>query len=48
MSVEDLSDLDLSYTPPLGAPWDAIQTAAQTWTREHPLSTARAVVDPAG
>lgn len=32
MSVEALSDLDLSYTPPLGSPWDAVQMAAQAWT----------------
>jgi NADPH-dependent 2,4-dienoyl-CoA reductase/sulfur reductase-like enzyme len=38
MTVDGLSDLDLSYTPPLGSPWDAIQTGAQTWLREatHP------------
>ncbi|CAN3129051.1 FAD-dependent oxidoreductase [Mycobacterium sp. smrl_JER01] len=34
MTVEALSDLDLSYTPPLGSPWDATQMAAQSWTRE--------------
>jgi NADPH-dependent 2,4-dienoyl-CoA reductase/sulfur reductase-like enzyme len=34
MTVEGLSELDLSYTPPLGSPWDAVQIAAQTWTRE--------------
>ncbi len=33
LTVEQLSDLDLSYTPPLGSPWDAIQAGAQTWTR---------------
>ena len=31
MSVDSISQLDLSYTPPLGSPWDAIQTAAQDW-----------------
>ena len=31
MSVADISDLDLSYTPPLGSPWDAVQMAAQEW-----------------
>ncbi len=31
-SVESLSDLDLSYTPPVGRPWDAVQEAAQAWT----------------
>lgn len=33
MSVEDLNDLDLSYTPPVGSPWDTIQAAAQSWQR---------------
>lgn len=33
MKVEALSDLDLSYTPPLGSPWDAVQMAAQAWSR---------------
>jgi NADPH-dependent 2,4-dienoyl-CoA reductase/sulfur reductase-like enzyme len=31
LTVEEVSDLDLSYTPPLGSPWDAIQMAAQAW-----------------
>jgi NADPH-dependent 2,4-dienoyl-CoA reductase/sulfur reductase-like enzyme len=34
MTVEGLSDLDLSYTPPLGSPWEAIQMGAQAWIRE--------------
>jgi NADPH-dependent 2,4-dienoyl-CoA reductase/sulfur reductase-like enzyme len=34
MTVQDLSDLDLSYTPPLGSPWDAVQMGAQAWDRE--------------
>jgi NADPH-dependent 2,4-dienoyl-CoA reductase/sulfur reductase-like enzyme len=29
--IEELSDLDLSYTPPLGSPWDALQHAAHAW-----------------
>lgn len=33
MNIDALSDLDLSYTPPLGSPWDAIQMGAQTWIR---------------
>lgn len=33
MAVDDMSDLDLSYTPPLGSPWDAVQMGAQAWTR---------------
>jgi len=40
MSVEDLSDLDLSYTPPLGSPWDVLQAAAQAWkSSPHPASS---------
>ncbi len=31
MGVQDVSDLDLSYTPPLGSPWEAIQIGAQAW-----------------
>jgi pyruvate/2-oxoglutarate dehydrogenase complex dihydrolipoamide dehydrogenase (E3) component len=34
MTVEDISDLDLSYTPPLGSPWEAVQMGAQAWARE--------------
>ena len=33
MSVDAMSDLDLSYTPPLGSPWDAVQMGAQAWVR---------------
>jgi NADPH-dependent 2,4-dienoyl-CoA reductase/sulfur reductase-like enzyme len=32
MTVAALSDVDLSYTPPLSTPWDAVQVAAQAWT----------------
>lgn len=32
MTVDELNALDLSYTPPLGSPWDAVQMAAQVWT----------------
>jgi NADPH-dependent 2,4-dienoyl-CoA reductase/sulfur reductase-like enzyme len=35
MTVDELSDLDLSYTPPLGSPWDAVQMGAQQWSRIH-------------
>lgn len=31
MSVEAVSDLDLSYTPPLSSPWDPVQMASQAW-----------------
>ncbi len=35
MTVDAVSDLDLSYTPPLGSPWDAVQLGAQAWVRRH-------------
>jgi NADPH-dependent 2,4-dienoyl-CoA reductase/sulfur reductase-like enzyme len=34
MTVEEVSDLDLSYTPPLGSPWEAVQMGTQAWGRE--------------
>jgi NADPH-dependent 2,4-dienoyl-CoA reductase/sulfur reductase-like enzyme len=34
MRVEDICDLDLSYTPPLSSPWDPIQMAGMQWCRE--------------
>lgn len=33
-TVEALSDLDLSYTPPLGSPWDLLQMGAQAWSAQ--------------
>jgi NADPH-dependent 2,4-dienoyl-CoA reductase/sulfur reductase-like enzyme len=30
-TVDAVGDFDLSYTPPLGSPWDAVQAAAQAW-----------------
>jgi NADPH-dependent 2,4-dienoyl-CoA reductase/sulfur reductase-like enzyme len=32
-TVDDIADLDLSYTPPLSSPWDATQLAATAWRR---------------
>ena len=34
MTIDAVSDLDLSYTPPLGSPWEAIQMGAQAWLRQ--------------
>ncbi len=34
MTVEEMSDLDLSYTPPLGSPWEAVQMGTQAWDRK--------------
>jgi NADPH-dependent 2,4-dienoyl-CoA reductase/sulfur reductase-like enzyme len=33
MEIDDLNDIDLSYTPPLSSPWDPVQLAAQEWRR---------------
>jgi NADPH-dependent 2,4-dienoyl-CoA reductase/sulfur reductase-like enzyme len=46
MTVDGLSDLDLSYTPPFGSPWDAIQLAAQAWTTRAGRSPAAASPAP--
>jgi pyruvate/2-oxoglutarate dehydrogenase complex dihydrolipoamide dehydrogenase (E3) component len=32
-TVDDVTDLDLSYTPPLGSLWDAVQIATTAWRR---------------
>ncbi len=34
MTVDAINDLDISYTPPLGSPWDAVQIATQGWSRQ--------------
>jgi hypothetical protein len=48
MTVDEVSDLDLSYTPPLGSPWDAVQMGAQAWTQARtPDSRGRARAVPA-
>ncbi|MBF2067842.1 MAG: FAD-dependent oxidoreductase [Calothrix sp. C42_A2020_038] len=33
MKVDELSELDLSYTPPLSSPWDPVQMSAQAWVK---------------
>jgi len=43
MNIDEMSDLDLSYTPPLGSPWDAVQMGAQTWTRTTGAAAGRNV-----
>ena len=35
MTVEGMAELDLSYIPPMGSPWDAVQIAAQPWVQAH-------------
>ena len=44
MTVTAMTELDLSYTPPLGSPWDAVQVATQTWVKEHRLDAERATL----
>jgi NADPH-dependent 2,4-dienoyl-CoA reductase/sulfur reductase-like enzyme len=39
MTVDEVSELDLSYTPPLGSPWEAVQMGTQAWSRQ--VSSAR-------
>jgi NADPH-dependent 2,4-dienoyl-CoA reductase/sulfur reductase-like enzyme len=41
MPINEISDLDLSYTPPLGSPWDTIQAGAQAWERAAPTAAVR-------
>jgi NADPH-dependent 2,4-dienoyl-CoA reductase/sulfur reductase-like enzyme len=43
MRVEDLNDLDLSYTPPLSSPWDPVQMAAQAWVQHWRQGEGRGV-----
>lgn len=35
MTVDQVSDLDLSYTPPLSSPWDPVQMACQAWSKAN-------------
>ena len=44
ITVDGMTELDLSYTPPLGSPWDAVQMAAQSWVREHQLPAQQAAL----
>ena len=41
LSVDEMSDLDLSYTPPLGSPWDVIQGGAQAWVKSQSTISRR-------
>jgi NADPH-dependent 2,4-dienoyl-CoA reductase/sulfur reductase-like enzyme len=40
MSVDDMIDLDLSYSPPLSGTWDPVQAAAMEWTRGSTMNRA--------
>ena len=41
MTIDQVSDLDLSYTPPFGSPWDAAQIAAQDWMSKYARPSRR-------
>lgn len=40
-TVEQLNDMDLSYTPPFSSPWDPVQMAAQAWAAGQTASANR-------
>lgn len=44
MRVDELNNLDLSYTPPFSSPWDPVQMSAQAWVKMQgqPHNTFRA------
>ncbi len=46
-AVEDLNDMDLSYTPPFSSPWDPVQMAAQAWATKAGIAapSVREVMD---
>ena len=46
MQVEELNNLDLSYTPPLSSPWDPVQMAAQSWNQALRHELSRTAVGP--
>jgi hypothetical protein len=46
MTVPEIAHLDLSYTPPMGSPWDAVQIAAQAWETHHQNATPRSAIPP--
>jgi len=53
MRVEAMSELDLSYTPPLSSPWDPVQMAAQTWEKARDAEPRRSLrvheqIEPTG
>ena len=41
MTVDQVSDLDLSYTPPLSSPWDPVQMACQAWSKANTPTLGR-------
>jgi hypothetical protein len=44
ITVDSLSELDLSRPPPLGSPRDATQIAAQTWVRDQQRTATRPLI----
>lgn len=46
LSVDQVSDLDLAYTPPLGSPFDAVQVAALEWSLRVRTAETQVPTDP--
>jgi len=46
LSVDQMSDLDLAYAPPLASPWDVVQGAAQAWMQGRAVSGVTTVPGP--
>jgi NADPH-dependent 2,4-dienoyl-CoA reductase/sulfur reductase-like enzyme len=46
MRIDELIDLDLSYTPPVSSPWDPVQMAAQAWVAANSPSFAIPTTGP--
>ena len=48
LAHRSIADLDLSYTPPLGSPWDAVQVAAHAWERAMQHRSTSKLAEPTG
>jgi NADPH-dependent 2,4-dienoyl-CoA reductase/sulfur reductase-like enzyme len=38
MSIDELGDIDLSYTPPLSSPWDPVQMCGHAWIKHQQVT----------
>jgi hypothetical protein len=45
LTIDQINDLDLSYTPPFGSPWDALQMGAHRWVHRTGYQLVIAPVD---
>jgi NADPH-dependent 2,4-dienoyl-CoA reductase/sulfur reductase-like enzyme len=46
MKVDQVNDLDLSYTPPFSGPWDPVQVASQAWSSSVAQGSSVAFLTP--